>query len=269
MSDNYVLPRDYLDNNRMNLHHYLLREMHGYLVHPSIPIDKPDLRIADVGTGTAIWLTDLAHQLPSTVSLDGLDISFEATPPKEWLPQNLTLRSCDLMSEIPEDLIGVYDIVHIRLFAFVLKNEDMNTAIGNLLKLLKPGGYLQWSEPDIESFRIPTSVPGNKTDALSNLMAFSQPKDVRYKPTWIARLPEMFRGSGLRSVEYDIKDPSPEMIMPLHECNLLIPELLARKAENTEWAEKIRKALPEVLRETRAGAAWDYTRVVVVGQKPL
>jgi hypothetical protein len=40
------------------------------------------------------------------------------------------------MSEIPEDLIGVYDIVHIRLFAFVLKNEDMNTAIGNLLKLL-------------------------------------------------------------------------------------------------------------------------------------
>ncbi|KAJ5731359.1 uncharacterized protein N7483_005867 [Penicillium malachiteum] len=260
---------DNIITDRMNLHHYLLREMHGYLVHPSIPTDNPNLRVADVGTGTGIWLTDLARQLPSTVSLDGLDISSEAAPPKEWLPKNMTLRRFDLMSEVPEDLTGVYDIVHIRLFAFVLKNDHMKTAMDNLLKLLKPGNYIQWSEPDILSWRVRTTTPDKKTEALTNLMTISQPRDERLKPTWIARLTDDFREHGLSSIDADFKDPSLEIIMPLHECNLLIHEFLARKAQSTEWAEWIKKILPEVLRETREGAAWDFTRVVVVGQKPL
>ncbi|KAJ5622344.1 hypothetical protein N7528_005576 [Penicillium herquei] len=269
MADNYVFTRDYIDNDRRNLHHYLLREVHGYLLHPSIPTKNPNLKIAEAGLGTGIWLTDLARQLPSTVSLDGLDVSFDAAPPREWLPQNITLRKFHVMSEIPEDLTGVYDIVNVRLFSFVLKNEDIKTGMNNLLKLLKPGGYLQWSDPDILSWRIRTTSPGKKTEALEKLMDISQSKDERFKPTWTARLPEIFREHGLSSVEADIKDPSLDLIMPLHECNLLIHELLARKAQNTEWAEAIKNILPEVLRETREGAAYDFTRVVVVGQKPL
>ena len=133
----------------------------------------------------------------------------------------------------------------------------------------EPGGYLQWSDPDIPSWRIRTTGPGKKTEALEKLMDISQSKDERFKPTWTARLPEIFREHGLSSVEADIKDPSLDLIMPLHECNLLIHELLARKAQNTEWAEAVKNILPEVLRETREGAAYDFTRVVVVGQKPL
>lgn len=117
--------------------------------------------------------------------------------------------------------------------------------------------------------RIRTSVPGNKTDALSHLMSLGQPRDVRYKPTWTARLPEIFHESGLTFVDCDVKDPSPEMIMPLHESNLVIHELLARKAQNSEWTEKIKKILPKVLHEARAGAAWDFTLVIVIGRKPL
>ncbi|KAJ5734486.1 hypothetical protein N7493_003272 [Penicillium malachiteum] len=261
-ADNFLM-------DRANLQHYLLRETHGYLVHPSIPTDNPNLRIADVGTGTVIWLTDLARQLPSTVSLDGLDISFEAAPPKEWLPQNMTLRKFDLMSDVPEDLTGVYDIVHVRLFSFILKNEHIKTAMDNLVKLLRPGGYIQWSEPDIPSWRIRTTGPDKKTEALTKLMNISQRRDERFKPTWTARLPEIFLEQGLSSVETDVKDPSLDLIMPLHECNLLLHEILARKAQSAEWAESIKEILPEVLRETREGAAYDFTRVVVVGQKPL
>lgn len=84
----------------------------------------------------SVWLTDLAHQLPSDVGLDALDISFESAPPKEWLPQNVTPRQWDIFTEVPEDLIGVYDIVHVSLFTFVIKDEDITTALGKLLKLL-------------------------------------------------------------------------------------------------------------------------------------
>lgn len=36
----------------MNLLHSLLVKLFGYVIHPTIPIDKEDLRVADIGTGT-------------------------------------------------------------------------------------------------------------------------------------------------------------------------------------------------------------------------
>lgn len=36
----------------MNLLHSLLVKLFGYVIHPAIPKDKEDLRVADVGTGT-------------------------------------------------------------------------------------------------------------------------------------------------------------------------------------------------------------------------
>ena len=37
---------------RINLHHYLCVELFGYLTHPEIPTADPNLKVADVGTGT-------------------------------------------------------------------------------------------------------------------------------------------------------------------------------------------------------------------------
>lgn len=42
---------------RLNLQHYLWKDQAGYLVHPSIPLTSPNLKIADVGTGTGYVLT--------------------------------------------------------------------------------------------------------------------------------------------------------------------------------------------------------------------
>lgn len=44
--------KDYLCPHSLNFNHYLMREMAGYLTHPDIPLAVPQLRIADVGTGT-------------------------------------------------------------------------------------------------------------------------------------------------------------------------------------------------------------------------
>jgi SAM-dependent methyltransferase len=136
-SPEYVFTRDYLDNNRINLQHYLVVQLFGYRIHPSIPVkDVNNPRIADIGTGTGIWLTDLADEFPATVQLDGLDISFDAAPPRDWLSPNMNLHHWDIKAEVPEHLVGVYDVVNVRHFAFVLQQSDLKGVLDNLFKLL-------------------------------------------------------------------------------------------------------------------------------------
>ena len=83
-----------------------------------------------------IWLTDLADKLPSSVRLDGLDISLDAAPLPELLPRNMNLHLWNIKDNVPEHLVGVFDIVHVRYFAFVLQEPDLENVLDNLSKLL-------------------------------------------------------------------------------------------------------------------------------------
>lgn len=79
---------------------------------------------------------DLGSKLPSCTRLDGLDISPDALPPRQWLPPNVTFRQWNVKEDVPEDLVEQYDIVHIRNFVYVLRGEDVSRVLANLLKLL-------------------------------------------------------------------------------------------------------------------------------------
>jgi hypothetical protein len=49
----------------------------------------------------------------------------------------VTLRHLDVkVKDIPEDLVEKYDIVHIRTFAFVLRDAEIPQVLENLTKLL-------------------------------------------------------------------------------------------------------------------------------------
>ncbi|PSN72074.1 hypothetical protein BS50DRAFT_607536 [Corynespora cassiicola Philippines] len=268
----YVFTRDYLDNNRINLQHYLWIQLFGYLTHPKVSLKSPNLRIADVGTGTCIWLTDLAAKLPKSVQLDGLDVSFGATPPRQWLPSNISLRHFDVLEDVADDLVGAYDIVHIRLFSFVLRDADIENVVERLKKLLtkpEPGGFLQWGEPDVSSFRISKTHEENKVEALTELLKISQGQDTRLSPKWVPQLPQYFSQAGLEEVEADVKDSPMYLALAAHECNLLIHELLVRKTQNKQVAQALECLLPEVSRETRGGSCWEFTRWTVIGRKKL
>ncbi|RYP89415.1 hypothetical protein DL769_000066 [Monosporascus sp. CRB-8-3] len=265
----YVFTRDYIDNNRINLQHYLWVELFGYLTHPKIPTSDPDLRIADIGTGTGIWLTDLEARLPNSVQLDALDVSFAATPPPKWIPSNVTLRYWDVKADVPEDLVGVYDIVHIRNFAFVLTNNDVQRVTESFVRMLRPGGYLQWGEVDVASFRIETLNPDTNVEALQELLRLSQGQDSRLKPTWVPRLPDLLSDVGLVEVESDVKDAPPHLALAKHECNLLMHHVFINKTPDEALAQALAELLPKVARETREGAYWAFTRWTVIGRKPI
>ncbi|EAW07821.1 uncharacterized protein ACLA_025380 [Aspergillus clavatus NRRL 1] len=267
----YVFARNYLDNNRINLQHYLCVQLFGYHIHPSIPVsDVNNLRIADVGTGTGIWLTDLTDTFPSTVQLDGLDVSFDATPPKDWLPSNVGLHHWDIKADVPEHLVGVYDIVHVRHFAFVLQQDDLKGVLENLLKLLKPGGYLQWADLDVSSLRVEKIKPDVKVDSQVKLMSLFQSNDTRLHSGWVPGLPSLFTEHGFINVEADVKEAPPHLGVALHECGMLATEVLARNKAggNEQMVQQLRQLLEEAAKETREGSVLAFTRLTVIGQKP-
>lgn len=238
--------------------------------------EKYSVLVSNLSSGFAymygrVWLTNLSSKLPASVQLDGLDVSFHATPPPGCLPANVTLKHWDIKEPPPSDIVGVYDIVHLRNFIFVLADAELPGVIDNVMKLLKPGGYLQWGEVDMNSWRVHKTKSDSKTTALEKLFATLQSQDTRLKPTWASSLAGGLSAAGLEAVESDVQDMPPHLELATAECNMLLPDLIMRKAkrENSAQATLLGELLQEVAAETREGAFWAFTRCTVIGRKPM
>ncbi|KAI0451592.1 UMTA methyltransferase family protein [Xylaria acuta] len=266
--DSYVFTRDVLDNARLNLMHSLWTRSSGYVIHPTIPTNNVEIHVADVGAGTGAWLCDVSERLPKTAHLYGLDISFDAMPPPEILPSNVTLRTWDVRAPVHEELVGVFDIVQIRFFIFVLLREEVPSVVGKLVKMLKPGGYLQWVDSDNLSIRFEKAKPESTTEHLTKLMRLLESQSTRLKPDWVPDLPKIFSENGLIDVEADRQDTPPHLAFMMHESGLIMHELIARKTQNEEMAKQLRQLLPLAIDETRQGAYINTDRYTIIGKKP-
>lgn len=88
-------------------------------------------------------------------------------------------------------------------------------------------------------------------------------------PTWIPKLPDLFREAGLELVQEDVKGAPGYLARAMHECGLIIPQMLASQAGNNALQENIRRLMPMVEQETKQGALLAFTRWTVIGRKPL
>ena len=112
-------------------------------------------------------------------------------PPKACLAANVSLASLDVFAEVPQHLVGKYDVIHIRCFACIVKNNDPGPLLENLIRMLstpplyicipplvvkssqhqqhtEPGGHLQWDEYHNSTVTAhDTSVSRAATDELS------------------------------------------------------------------------------------------------------
>ncbi|MDI1490453.1 MAG: hypothetical protein OHK93_001656 [Ramalina farinacea] len=137
-----------MENEAAHLYfqHWMWRRQLGYLLNPAIPMND-DCVVADVASGTSIWLLDLARDHPKA-TLEGFDISSAQYPHPRLLPDNVHLNILDILRPIPADLRGKFDIVHVGLVVLVVENGNPSALLENLLTMLKPNGFLQWDEAD-------------------------------------------------------------------------------------------------------------------------
>ncbi|CAI6089606.1 unnamed protein product [Clonostachys chloroleuca] len=139
-----------LEQERLDFqHHHLFKPLAGKLVPEHILIHlqaRSEPKVADLATGTGLWLQELASQLPSDATLDGYDYDVSKFRATETLPANVRLGFGDVLKPFSSELHGRYDLVHLRLLMYALKADQWAKVCENVLTLLKPGGWLLWGE---------------------------------------------------------------------------------------------------------------------------
>ncbi|KAL1869396.1 hypothetical protein Daus18300_005608 [Diaporthe australafricana] len=267
-NDDYVFTRDPLDNSRLNLmHHHWVKDF-GYLIHPRIPTEGANLKVADIGCGTGIWLLDAYDRLPDSTQLVGLDISFDAAPPPETFPASITFQKWDIHDPVPDELVDVFDIINVRFMVFVVLKEEVPLVVDKFIQMLKPGGYLQWVEPDNQTVHGELTKPENTMTSIEQLMGLLKSQDPRLNPTWVPDLPKIFSDRGLLDVDADVHTTPPHWAYLMHECGLIMHELIARKTQNEQMAAELKRLVPLAVEETRKGAYLATTKYAVTGRKP-
>ncbi|KAJ6043685.1 hypothetical protein N7499_006104 [Penicillium canescens] len=264
-SKGYMLGRGHAAACRLNLQFYLWKESLHFNIHPSIPI-PPIPAIADIGTGTAIWLLDVAHGLPTAI-LDGYDIDLSNTPPTQWLPKTLTLHNWNLFGPVPDHLIGKYDIVHLRLLILVVQNSDPVPIIRNVSRLLKPGGYIQWDDLNYPDTHIVKTDPGRETPAFDRLRQFVYSNG---RHDWVLDLPTLMEQNGFEGARLDHFRDRVDLVTANGEQHLATMEefvLSLEKKGMVEDAGNIRCLLRDVIVEAVQGVALSMPRAVVVARK--
>ncbi|KAJ5237744.1 hypothetical protein N7489_007835 [Penicillium chrysogenum] len=228
--DDYVLGRGIADSIRLDAQHLLWKLHRGYELHPRIPVTS-DMKVAEIGTGTAIWIFDVTRQLPSTVQLHGFDISDSQFPPKDLWPQNVTLGLLDSLVDPPEPLVGQYDVVHLRMWATNVRESDASSLISHVKQILKPGGYIQWEDADLVHQVIKGDTAHELEQRLNEIF-----KRIGLDFNWVSNLPNLLRQDGLSILESDSGHFKPDLVqlctntylLALREILLGIKRMLAQ-----------------------------------------
>jgi SAM-dependent methyltransferase len=278
--------RRLLTSSRLDEQHYITTKTLGFLIHPSIQLPKTSkpLRVAEIGTGTGIWLLDVAKTLPSGTQLTGFDITDSAFPAKPW-PDNIDFRLQDMFLPFPPADLGIYDLVAIRFISSATTRADWIRALKNLMTLLKPGGWLQWIESC--NFALYSDIPGTSRAACTEIwdgMAPFRDKDdlvIGLMARFAAdpKREEVWRGVGLTDVHEDVfstdrlQDASLKFrekgTRNIIECFVECLEAMVGK-EGSGWTnERVVKLKERAAREILAGVYHTLDQVCLVGRKAL
>ncbi|KAB8297397.1 hypothetical protein EYC80_002740 [Monilinia laxa] len=223
-SDTYILTRNAAEAQRLERQYRAWQMNIGYILHPNIA--KHDrMRIADIGTGTAIWLRDLSGILPETCQLHGFDISDIMFPNRAAIPANITLCEHNLLDAFPEEFLGKYDVVNVRLMIVALSFDQWEPAVRNLITLLRPGGHLQWADCAGHETTIKDTVGETTPRGAKNYLdLFNMTANAFQKTPNVAALYGIFQRNNLQDCE--------EQVCPLinpagrEDLNLAILEVI-------------------------------------------
>ncbi|RIB14833.1 S-adenosyl-L-methionine-dependent methyltransferase [Gigaspora rosea] len=141
----YHLPNDEDETDRLHTQHFLIRYV--WQSNFSAPIEhilsKPGAKILDIGCGAASWSFDIATTYPLSKVI-GLDIS--SYQPTHIKPSNFEFIKADAQEGLPFD-DNTFDFVFQRFLFIGYTTEKWPYVINEIVRVLKPGGYLELCEP--------------------------------------------------------------------------------------------------------------------------
>lgn len=150
----YALPKDLEEGQRLNLQHYIVRYM--LRGNYAAPLPGTLSTILDVGSGTGIWAYEMAQMFPSArvIGLDleppqTVSLAASAAP----APANFHFVQGNLLQGLPFSE-RMFDYVHQRMMVLALPPETWLGVVGDLVRVTKPGGWVELLEVSDELFPI-------------------------------------------------------------------------------------------------------------------
>ncbi|GBB92125.1 hypothetical protein RclHR1_01970007 [Rhizophagus clarus] len=141
----YHIQNNYEAIDRAHMFHFFQR----YLFQSdfSSPIEermkRDKCKVLDIGCGPGTWLLDLANKYENSLFY-GIDNN--STYPNEIKPGNLNFIKADMFDRLPFP-DNEFDFVHQGLMLFIVKPYQLNSIISEMIRVTKPGGYIELLEP--------------------------------------------------------------------------------------------------------------------------
>ncbi|KAI1109695.1 hypothetical protein F5Y14DRAFT_394684 [Nemania sp. NC0429] len=275
MADRYIdnMTRTTREAQRLDEQFDLMTENVGYLLHPTIAGSLPrNPAIADVATGTGRFLLRIHESYPDA-QLDGFDISSALFGNN--LPANVKLSIIDAKRPIPDQLHGMYDVVNVRMLVAGMLPDDWAPTVLNLSQMLKPGGFLQWTECDFITLKYLRGHIDSRVDSINRLgRAFGGALHERFSHGW-NRLQSCMDAAGLIESSRDTvsSDRVPGTRERSTKSSVLAPlawmRLISeRGAPGALTSDEIVQLEADVQEDIASGAYVRYDIYTTYGRKP-
>ncbi|KAG2235147.1 hypothetical protein INT48_006528 [Thamnidium elegans] len=159
-STDILFPDEECEADRMVSQHYTLRTAFDGLDFsaPILPLlSQKDTVVLDIGCGSGTWTMEIATQFPSAKFI-GLDR--KSLFPRDIKPKNCQFRLFDIIAvggqvHLPFEDASI-DFIFQRDMNWGLSESIWTPLMREYFRILKPGGWIELVEPDIETNRAST-----------------------------------------------------------------------------------------------------------------
>ncbi|KAJ3028658.1 hypothetical protein HDV00_010105, partial [Rhizophlyctis rosea] len=140
----YVLPNDDEEMDRLTMQHYCIRQLfQSNFSAPVAGVLRSGGKVLDLGCGSGIWGMEVGSDFPKS-TITGLDIS--PVQPSTIKPKNVTFLEGDITSLPLPFGDNTFAFVHMRLLVAGLRKEFYPVLIDEMVRILRPGGYIELME---------------------------------------------------------------------------------------------------------------------------
>lgn len=274
-------------NCRLNLQYRLtIQHFNNNLLDPNIVNDfpkglkTPNLRIADVCCGTGMWLVDVSHVVDESAELHSFDLNLSNLPHAAWIPK-IKPHKYNVFDPPPAHLKGTFDIVNLSLAMTFVTDALIGPTIANLVSLLKPNGWLQWTETDPSAPKIYAPTPAARTEYMAQTLPAIWEFLGIPRPTWVPNLDSFFLSDPSLeqgSISCIKSEPDLSLLRVWTEVFFMAPDELIATFERThasgktdegqQKVEKFRRIIDSAWRElVEEGVGYAPDQIRVVGKK--
>ncbi|RUS17199.1 S-adenosyl-L-methionine-dependent methyltransferase [Endogone sp. FLAS-F59071] len=248
MAQKYLLPTNVEEMERQAFQHYVFRQqLHGNFCAPVEEALERGIKVIQISCGTGVWIIEMARDFPASTFV-GIDMVIPEPP--NGIPPNCSFVKASALTKLPFPDKS-FDYVYQRFVVMLYKQSDWPKAVSEIVRVTKPGGWVELFDTDMLMERPPKSY-------------------IKYENAWISstrakgidvgavrNLEGLLNGGGLKEIESDFVScpvgwydrvgelTGRNMELIRLATKQLAPIMKMREEEYEQWAVAVSKELEE------------------------